>query len=340
MFLWLVVSLGLAKDCPDYACKSDSQDFPSGTCVVYKNTTEGKYYAHECPSDGPNNYCNIEERGNSYCIPKPVDYRFPGEKCDESKHLCHYGSECVDSRCKTKSQNCTSNYECEVGKFCNGTHCISQNNSLPCRNDSDCTNHYGCNRSSSALGKCVKYFSIQDYSEIQACNKNKSLLCNTGNCILHKGKFRCFGNAINKKAYPYTCDSHLCKSHVDESLNDAYLTQECSCGYNSEQKRVCPLFYQDDKGGNKYFRLLKDWYDSSHILKCHTEGRFSFQCMKEHWGDYDEFMYRHYKFEQYHLLYYAKDCVKKVFLPEFYHFDDEWDFASTLLVGFSLLTLL
>jgi hypothetical protein len=342
MLLFMLLALSESKDCPKYKCKSDDQHFNSDTCVYFKNTTEGKYYARECPSDGPNTYCDLKIGSNSTCIPKPIVFRYPGEDCDDEKHPCYKGSICMESECIANSNGtCTSDYDCNVTQFCNISICTDQtdNPSITCKNDYICKNTHGCNGTDEKPGKCLKYFSVPDYEIVASCKDNINYLCSTGHCIYHKGKNRCFGSAMNRKPYPYTCDSSVCKSHVDENLDDTYLETPCVCGYNSEQGKVCHLFHQDEKGGKKYFKLLKDWFALDHITNCHTLGRFSFQCMKQHWGDYDEFMFRYYKFTDYPYQYFAEKCIKKVFLPDFYHADEEWSMSSSLIVSLFLLVL-
>lgn len=339
-FALLILIAESSSDCPKYKCKSDSQVFTNTTCVYYKNSgSTDYYYTHKCPSDGPNTYCNITVGANSTCVPPQVPLRLPGEECDDS-HPCHEGSICENRKCNASLvlNNCSSNYDCNVGLYCAPSKiCAEQNLTMACSDDFMCPNNYACNNTVGLMGNCVEYFSIEDYGYVATCEKNESLLCNTGVCVLHKGLNRCTGPVINRKAPPYVCDT-TCKSKPDEKLGDIYFYGSCSCGYNSEQGKVCSLFNQDDKA-NKFFRLYKEWYKGDEIKKCHTMGRFSLQCIKQHSNNYDEFMYRYYRFNNYSSLYYAEDCIKKVYLPEYYHFDDVYDSSLSLIASLSLLIL-
>jgi hypothetical protein len=227
-----LIILAQSISCPEYKCKSDSQVFDNKTCIYYKESgSTEKYYAHKCPSDGPNTYCIVNLRANSTCGPPEYPPRLPGEKCDKA-HSCHSASDCVDGICKpvTVNEVCNDNYNCEVGKYCGiDGKCHDQNSTLSCTNDEMCTNTHACNNTDGNEGSCVEYFGIDDYEYVAKCEKNESLLCNTGVCVVYKGHNRCFGPAVNRKAPPYACDS-TCKSKTDDKLGDIYLYGECVCG--------------------------------------------------------------------------------------------------------------
>lgn len=315
--------------------------FAPSTCVYY-DAAATTHYAEKCSSSlAP--YCNITVGANSTCTLAPQILRFPGEKCALTSD-CTLGSTCTNSRCEAKIllSPCTTDLDCNVGLYCNSNFlCVKLIEAMDngCFNDYQCVNTAGCNVTAVGVngGTCIGYFNVSDYEYIATCNNNQSQLCSTGYCVNYEGSNRCFGNAQNNKVYPYNCEDD-CRSFSDPNLGDTYLPGLCNCGYNPERVTVCSLFYQDEEA-QRFFSLWNDWATGTDIKKCHTLGRNSFECMKEHWGSYEEYTYKYYKVQNYPYHYFADDCVLEVFLPEYYYAKNVYEGAVGTFLGILVVNL-
>lgn len=355
MFVLLLLSTVHASlNCPKFTCKSDSQTFNPETCVYFKNSTN-TYYAHKCSKSSNYTYCDVTYSANSTCITKPVIERLPGETCNENI-TCAEPGRCEGGKCTSGilGSHCTNNTSCGVELYCktegNSSTCESlikpwDQISL-CTSDYQCQTNSACNGTEKKPGTCIGYFNISRYEGVATCENFENLLCETGYCVNETkdtldGNFKCFGDAQNNRAKPFTCKKEDCRTFEDKNLGSQYIPGDCICGYNDERVGVCNLFYQDEKS-QSYFTLLNNWLTGDDIKKCHTNARFtaSFTCMKDiHWKDADELIYKYYKITQYPYRYFAKDCVYDAMLQEYKESKDIYDWAISLMVSGVVISL-
>ncbi|OMJ72221.1 hypothetical protein SteCoe_29396 [Stentor coeruleus] len=352
--LFLLSTVHASLNCPKYTCKTDSQAFNPETCVYYKNSTN-TYYAHECSKSSNHTYCDVTNNANSTCITKPVIGRLPGETCNVNI-TCASPGRCEYNKCTSgiKDSNCTDNLDCGVGLYCKTEGGISTCQDLIkawdlvnlCTNDFQCQLNSSCNGTATKPGICIGYFNITRYEWVATCENFQNLLCETGYCVndtkgIDNSNYKCFGDAQNNRAKPYTCKHEDCRSFEDKNLESQYIPGDCICGYNDERVGVCNLFNQDEKA-QSYFTLLNNWLTGEKISRCHTNARFtaSFTCMKDvGWSDADELIYKYYKITQYPYRYFAKDCVYETMLQEYKEFKDIYDWAVSLMVSGVVISL-
>lgn len=280
--------LGDGVNCQKYMCKPPNMAFSSNTCV-YQSLMDNTNYLQPCPSDNLNNFCDpaYPPQGNVTCTPPipQITQSYPGEIC-ESSEQCLHGS-CINQKCSAQNlgQNCQDHDECNPGLRCFNEQCVPQisaNSTVLCLNDYDCVSNAGCNRTGSAPGFCVPYFTVPVGGIVGDCDLQDkySFLCIGGSCA-PTGKDREGMCIIPYTTVTTTKGAKICKSNLDcygksPSTNTTY-NSTCECGLNGQGNSYC--FPNDGDGASS--RLRDTYFQfalTGALEQCNTLRRFEPAC--------------------------------------------------------------
>lgn len=307
----LALSQGLS--CPKYECKPSNMIFSKDTCLYSQGSTN---YLSSCSAK---EYCPLVTTKNSTCTtsPEPSDNPlYPGETC--SKDLDCLSDDCLNQVCVGKPENstCEESSECDVGLYCSRDFiCEAQKDELDyCHKDTDCKNNMGCYKwDYEKHGQCIKYYSLPRKEFVFDCEDNFSLFCESGNCGGPGGKGVCI-ESIKPRYLLYACESD--EDCVGESFGWQFYG-ECECGLNPTGTAYCKPFL-GDYIGLQYLKMIKAWYESSELQKCHTMIRSSVQCLSN-WQSYGKYLKALYWWRNYPYLQMNDECVKDMFT--YYYWD-------------------
>ena len=329
MFLiFYLLSPVISQLCAQYSCKSSTVSFPPGQCISSSQQITQRIslsictdqYHYYCPPDLSNTTCQLPPSTPSTNIASV------GEPCTFDENCLD--SICVQGICSGLPANssCSEDTQCGVGLYCNNI-CLPQTllNS-PCHRDEMCANSLGCFEN-----KCVNYFILQGFTELENCVNNENFLCATGACFESEGSFYCLPSIDTQTALKTPANNPLpadcsedddCLLVFDEGLND---TSRCSCGFNGFGSSFCGLFPGDQAFVN-YTQFVNAWVNSENITKCHTARRTNLNCIKNYWN-YPSFVslaYFQAFAHKYPEVVYNDDCVKNIYQPYFWNLQQQY----------------
>lgn len=310
----LVLSLS-SEDCPKYTCSSSNTTEIDEVCISQLAANYDLIpcsYGLTCEIPGPNQESTCSNLTSS----SPLS--FPGEKCNEDSDCIT--SKCLGSHCSGSPEGdpCTKTRDCDIGLACKSSVCIllKEIDEKGCRNDYDCVNNAGCSYiSTSTYGVCTEYFSLSDYTEVKYCYGNKNPLCKSGTCSNNNDTLICLPELSNTLQSPYECIvSDYCYSEEDD-VTGTILKGKCECSLDG--KSYCSLFPGDPETYD-YKVHRKAWLNTKEIHKCHSERRFSTECMDDVW---DSKKYSYWYYENYVNLYAqtrnADACSLSMYYPSY-----------------------
>ncbi|CAG9322925.1 unnamed protein product [Blepharisma stoltei] len=229
--------------------------------------------------------------------------------------------------------NCTYDYECKNGEWCQGGEesgkCVSL---LPigqfgCEYDTSCVYNAGChvaNPENSYLNLCVEYGSIQPGETIKAesCIDNKSRLCSSGYCsIAEDGNYYCLNELKSLTFTPMRCYNSeafdFCPSQIDK-VTGYYQNGTCLCGLNEEGYGYCSL-HHGDPPFIRYRKQLQKWLNSNEVKNCNTGRRFALSCAENYWNkdDYAILSYYALYVDYYSDLQGSDKCIWATVYPDY-----------------------
>lgn len=325
----LYVLLTTGFGCPLYQCREDSIDSIDSTCVFYYENT---YYVQPC---SPELVCSEWDGSNSTCVEPPSmppELAYPGEPCKTAKD-CAYGL-CSNATCAGLSieEKCKITEECDVGLFCYNNQCVKLRDWTyhTCNSDFDCKNNFGCNTIRTGIAKCVEYAWKTKGEHIQNCKNYESISCDSGNCLAPGG----FGHGVCVDSIKSTYIGNECEEDSDciGEMNGYFILSKCECGYNLHGKQYCQPFL-GDYYGSKYWELFREYVRGDIIHTCHTNRRFSSECMRK-WEHYELYKYYYLTHKMYPLIQENDECVKSLFTSEYW--DSEYSFPLDLSMNIAV----
>ena len=333
--------------CPKFECHPPTMNFTRGTCVFPQNNT---FYLQRCYYLGNQTYCNFNSTTlNSTCTtPAPknatVLASYPGEPC-KAQGDCIFGS-CLNGKCKGSSAqgSCVTHLQCDPNMRCfNGT-CQGL---LPvgfsgCVNDFDCVPNAGCNITThGGTGVCVPYFSIPVGAYAGGdctANPDFSILCASGWCQKSSwiSKYgTCVSAPMSITGTPVRCNQQ--SDCVGVTSTSTYIGS-CSCGFNTAGNAYCSPF-PGDVAGLSVMNKLKALVNSGILTYCNTARRFTDGC----WNTFNSTFINDLEAALYYFDNYAKlqgndDCVKSLFLNDYYQIPPITAFGGTVLATLAIFS--
>jgi hypothetical protein len=242
----------------------------------------------------------------------PTENRFPGEKCD-TNNGCIFGSKKCNNTCDGAAANttCAAHTDCNLGLFCNTTDaapkCVKQlGNGAACKFDEACPNGQGCLNE-----KCTDYYSLalgSDVSKAAASVFSPTRFCISNNVM--NGK--CYHARNNYNNMTANKDG-LVKCSLGQSCNytdseKTPYTEDCQCSYDKDGQSFCRKNYNED---NNWKKIASAQRSQVAQTTCHTSHRFAcFDTPK----DFKTSMYdASLVTDRAAQLFYAEDCIKKLF---------------------------
>jgi hypothetical protein len=233
----------------------------SGTCMKPANTTNVDLQV--CSE---RNYCDYDKTSfGGFC--KPTEYagkQFIGGPCNTKSdcRLVSQMTDCVGNVCVDSSSNCKTNYDCEIGKFCNGTEvkvCVDQ---LPvntiCENSFQCENTALCRSSNK---QCTTVLTLKDGEDASV---TEAFLCQSGFSL--EGK--CSSATLKTTG---VCNGVCTYNNNGTEVNS---TSACVCGKNFNGDRFCN-FGADSTEHKAVMDLKRQYLNVNNTVACHTSERFT-----------------------------------------------------------------
>lgn len=342
-YLLCLVSLVLAKNCPEYQCTSISG--AKNQCVIY-DEAKRTYYVDPSNCEEGNCFSGLDPQKNVSCYTLYSGYlggvKYPGEKCEFDSDCSSYAiNGCVQGACKgyTEGQVFTPKLDhayfyCNPGlRFDNATSaCLKQiQNGGKCETDYDCTNQAVCRANLENIKVCMDIYSLKDDEKLYTCDYLETA-CKSSYCMTNSTGSYCAEAMKNVNGQGAPCDSDK------DCVSNAGLTLNCKCGLSG--RSYCELF-PGDPLMLEVTNLEFEWY-YGYSYKCNTGRRKSFFCMQDYWESYDEYFYKLTKSFVYPEVIHSQNCTLKVFEFTYYNalkeYQDDIAFAA-LVSGTFLITL-
>lgn len=324
-----VVSLSSAGNCPEYKCHEQGIDY-GNTCM---HPSEGNFLLQICQSkSAPHCQVDSDFSQNFTCVAEPrpqKEVAYPGEFCKHDSD-CVSGA-CIFSRCSASSlgEKCSYQRDCNVGLYCsNDKVCKAQKTEgMDCGSDYECQNNLGCDRTFFTEGKCVKYFSVQNFDNVGLCLSTSgggiSNLCQEGSCDvvdIAKGTGSCI-SAWENVNFGLSCDTD------DECMGDngySVYIGACSCGMSQYGNKYCNSF-TGDYSARKARRILQKHFNTTAIHNCHTDRRVDRYCLMQTLEPYEAFQYEIHRMYSNDLPRYQNndECTKTIFNSDYWYLSGE-----------------
>lgn len=304
-----LIRMANMKTCPIFECSPiDEEDI----CVIPKPNTNSTFIVNKCKNN--NKYCALvsdEPNMKTTCQDKEIiDYKlYPGFPC-ETNDDCFNGN-CYEEICQGSDlmESCKSTDDCNIGFKCTDGQCFYVNQSQ-CEVDEDCPMDSGCLNQS-----CVRYFSLEDGTNISSVSQNSFLsFC--------KGGYSINGLCVTLKLvgkYNEPCDSENKCIYTDQEGNRYDLPEMCKCGYGEHGHSYCKLG-GGEKNFTRYINSLFSYYEqrgcaqSEHgaLIGCNYDKRGS-TMKKSLISLYNQYLWANYNYRMYN----AALCVIQVEFPDY-----------------------